>query len=202
MKELFDMGDKVEAVVLDIDTSKQLISLGVKQLQPNPWDGVCKKYKVGSVTRGRIVELKNFGAFVKLEEGIDGLIPISELTDSEIEKPEKVISVGDELDVKVLEVSPEEQRIALSRKAGTTQSFIAITYDGEEELSQVVKPNILFSCSVPAWNALKSSIEIREDVQKQALLPIKSNSEILKVLDLILSSALDKELSAFAVTRE
>ena len=110
-------GNEIEVVVLQIDAAERRVSLGLKQTQPDPWAEVPEKYKVGSVVRGRVVNLTSFGAFTKLEEGIEGLIHISELADRRIEKPEEIVSVGDELDLKVINLSPKDRRIGLSLKA-------------------------------------------------------------------------------------
>ena len=110
-------GSEIEVVVLQIDAAERRVSLGLKQTQPDPWAEVPEKYKVGSVVRGKVVNLTSFGAFTKLEEGIEGLIHISELADRRIEKPEEIISVGDELDLKVINLSPKDRRIGLSLKA-------------------------------------------------------------------------------------
>ncbi len=116
-QEFLKEGDEVEVVVLQIDASERRVSLGLKQTQPDPWDEVPEKYKVGSVVRGKIVNLTSFGAFTKLEEGIDGLIHISEIADRRIERPEEIVSVGDEIDVKVINLDPKGRRIGLSLKA-------------------------------------------------------------------------------------
>ena len=110
-------GSEIEVIVLQIDAAERRVSLGLKQTQPDPWEEVPEKYKVGSVVRGKVVNLTSFGAFTKLEEGIEGLIHISELADRRIEKPEEIVSVGDELDLKVINLSPKDRRIGLSLKA-------------------------------------------------------------------------------------
>ena len=115
--EALKEGSEIEVVVLQIDASERRVSLGLKQTQPDPWEEVPEKYKVGSVVRGKVVNLTSFGAFTKLEEGIEGLIHISELADRRIEKPEEIVSVGDELDLKVINLSPKDRRIGLSLKA-------------------------------------------------------------------------------------
>ena len=115
--ETLKEGSEIEVVVLQIDASERRVSLGLKQTQPDPWAEVPEKYKVGSVVRGKVVNLTSFGAFTKLEEGIEGLIHISELADRRIEKPEEIVSVGDELDLKVINLSPKDRRIGLSLKA-------------------------------------------------------------------------------------
>ncbi|MYA58220.1 S1 RNA-binding domain-containing protein [Candidatus Poribacteria bacterium] len=200
-RELLKKGDKIETEVLRIDVSKQLILLGHKQTQPDPWDEVPEKYSVGSVVRGQIVDLTDFGAFVEIEKGVEGLIRISELTDQEIEKPEEVVSIDEELDVKVISISPKDRKIRLSIKAITAENLTAITYNGEKELPQVVEPDILFACSAMGWKTLRGYIQIREDVKRQSLSPIKSRKKTLKVLDSFLTSAREKKVSSFAVTR-
>ena len=115
--EALKEGSEIEVVVLQIDAAERRVSLGLKQTQPDPWEEVPEKYKVGSVVRGTIVNLTSFGAFTKLEEGIEGLIHISELSDRRIEKPEEVVTVGDELDLKVINLFPKDRRIGLSLKA-------------------------------------------------------------------------------------
>ena len=115
--EALKEGSEIEVVVLQIDAAERRVSLGLKQTQPDPWEGVPEKYKVGSVVRGKVVNLTSFGAFTKLEEGIEGLIHISELAERRIEKPEEIVSVGDELDLKVINLSPKDRRIGLSLKA-------------------------------------------------------------------------------------
>ncbi len=126
-------GNEIEVVVLQIDAAERRVSLGLKQTQPDPWEEVPEKYKVGSVVRGTVVNLTSFGAFTKLEEGIEGLIHISELADRRIEKPEEIVSVGDELDLKVINLSPKDRRIGLSLKALLAEQERAAAPEEEEE---------------------------------------------------------------------
>ena len=125
-------GSEIEVVVLQIDAAERRVSLGLKQIQPDPWAEVPEKYKVGSVVRGKIVNLTSFGAFTKLEEGIEGLIHISELADRRIEKPEEVVSVGDELDLKVINLTPKDRRIGLSLKALLVEQERAVSTEEEQ----------------------------------------------------------------------
>ncbi|MYC77694.1 30S ribosomal protein S1 [Candidatus Poribacteria bacterium] len=125
-------GSEIEVVVLQIDAAERRVSLGLKQTQPDPWAEVPEKYKVGSVVRGTVVNLTSFGAFTKLEEGIEGLIHISELADRRIEKPEEVVSVGDELDLKVINLSPKDRRIGLSLKALLAEQERAVATEEEQ----------------------------------------------------------------------
>ena len=131
--EALKEGSEIEVVVLQIDAAERRVSLGLKQTQPDPWEHVPEKYKVGSVVRGKVVNLTSFGAFTKLEEGIEGLIHISELADRRIEKPEEIVSVGDELDLKVINLSPKDRRIGLSLKALLAEQERAAAPDEAEK---------------------------------------------------------------------
>ena len=132
-QDMLKEGDEVEVVVLQIDASERRVSLGLKQTQPDPWDEVPEKYKVGSIVRGQVVNLTSFGAFTKLEEGIDGLIHISEIADRRIERPEEIVKVGDELDVKVINLDPKGRRIGLSLKAAIADQERASTPPEERQ---------------------------------------------------------------------
>jgi len=114
--EVVEAGDELEVMVLRIDRENEKISLGLKQVVPNPWDTVKEKYPVGNIIKARVVRLAPFGAFVELEPGVEGLIHISHLADHHVAKPDEVISEGEEVEVKVLSVNPEEKRIRLSIK--------------------------------------------------------------------------------------
>ncbi|NOZ03922.1 MAG: 30S ribosomal protein S1 [FCB group bacterium] len=115
--ELYSMGDELEAMVLSIDTEERKISLGVKQLQPDPWDKIEEKYMVGSVYKGKVINLTQFGAFVELEEGIDGLIHVSDLSWTKVVRhPKEILEKGQEVEVRVLEVSRDSRRISLGLK--------------------------------------------------------------------------------------
>ena len=133
-------GSEIEVVVLQIDAAERRVSLGLKQTQPDPWAEVPEKYKVGSVVRGKVVNLTSFGAFTKLEEGIEGLIHISELADRRIEKPEEVVSVGDELDLKVINLSPKDRRIGLSLKALLVEQERAVVTEEQPTRTRSERP--------------------------------------------------------------
>ncbi|NLF29454.1 MAG: S1 RNA-binding domain-containing protein [Planctomycetes bacterium] len=110
-------GQQVQVAILKIDRERDRISLGLKQVKPDPWEGAQTKWVVDDIVSGRVVRLADFGAFVELEEGIDGLIPISELTfERRVKHPSDVVKVGDVVRVRVLKVEPERKRISLSLK--------------------------------------------------------------------------------------
>lgn len=111
-------GQEVTVKVLRLDRERGRISLGLKQVQPNPWDDIDKAYPEGSIVKGKVVRLATFGAFVELAPGIDGLIHVSQLSDDHVTRPGEVVSIGDEVRVKILRVDPDQQRISLSLREG------------------------------------------------------------------------------------
>jgi len=115
--DIFTVGDMIDAVVLSVDAENHKISLGVKQLQPDPWTTISEKYLVGSVHEGTVRNLAQFGAFVELEEGIDGLVHISDLSwTSKVRHPKEIVERGDKINVKILDISEGERKISLGIK--------------------------------------------------------------------------------------
>jgi small subunit ribosomal protein S1 len=115
--EKFKKGDEVDAVVLKIDRENEKFSLGIKQLQPNPWDDIQKRYPTGSEVTGPVTSVTDFGAFVQLEEGIEGLVYAAELSAEKSGKPAELVQPGETLTALVTRVDPMEQKISLSVKA-------------------------------------------------------------------------------------
>ena len=114
--DVVKVGDQIEVYVLSADKEKGKISLSLKKLLQNPWEIVKERYTVGTTVHGKVVRIAPFGAFIALEDGVDGLVHISQISWDHIEKVEDALSVGDEVDVKVLEVDDERKRISLSIK--------------------------------------------------------------------------------------
>jgi len=115
--EILKKGESVKSVVLSVDQEKQRIALGLKQMQEDPWTTVIPaNYRPGMVVKGHVTKIANFGVFVELEPGLEGLLHISEISDQKIEKPEDQLKVGQELDVKILRVDGDERKIGLSLK--------------------------------------------------------------------------------------
>lgn len=115
--EVLKEGDQVEVVVLSLDREKQKIGLGMRQLARNPWADVEARYATGTNVTGKVTRLADFGAFVELEQGVEGMVHISELDHQRVRRVNDVLSVGQEVQVQVLEVAPDRQRISLSLKA-------------------------------------------------------------------------------------
>jgi len=117
--ECLQKGQEVDAVVLDVNTKEQRISLGLKQAQTDPWSEISTRYQVGSVVKGKVSKIASFGAFVELEDGVDGLVHISQISDQRIEKVKDALDVGQEVEARVIRVDRAERRIGLSIRAMT-----------------------------------------------------------------------------------
>lgn len=115
--ELVSLDQKLKVMVLDFNEAKDRISLGLKQLQPHPWENVKNKYKVGDVVKGKVVNISDYGAFVELEKGVEGLIHISEMSWTQhIKHPSQILSVGETVEAKILSIDFEERKISLGLK--------------------------------------------------------------------------------------
>jgi len=115
--EMLKKGDELEAVVIDIDKANQRISLGIKQLDTDPWKEIDTRFRIGDLVKGTVSKLTNFGAFVQLQDDIDGLVHISQISEDRIEKVKDVLKVGQEVEARVIKVDKAERRIGLSIKA-------------------------------------------------------------------------------------
>ena len=115
--EMFQKGDEVEAVVLGIDVENERISLGVKQLAEDPWQGMHQRYPVGAKVKGKITSVTDFGVFMEVEEGIEGLIHVSQLSTERVEKPQSMFTPGQEIEAEVMAIDARDRKIALSIKA-------------------------------------------------------------------------------------
>jgi small subunit ribosomal protein S1 len=115
--EVLEKGQRVTCQVLNVDQDRKRIALGLKQLREDPWEtDIPNRYEPGDVVKGKVTKLTNFGVFVELEPGLEGLLHISELADHKVDSPEEVVKVGDEIEVKILRVDRAERKIGLSRK--------------------------------------------------------------------------------------
>ncbi len=115
--EVLEIGKQSEFKILKIDVENKKVSVGYKQLQPKPWDTVAERYNVGDVIKGKVVRLVNFGAFVEVEKGIDGLVHVSQISNEWLENPVTALQVGQEIDAKILDINVEKEKMTLSIKA-------------------------------------------------------------------------------------
>src|SRR5437762_2295304 len=125
--EMVQIGNEVEVKVLDIDWQRERISLGLKQLHPYPWKDVAEKYPVGTRVQGKVVSITNYGAFIELEPGIEGLVHISEMSwTRNVRHPSKLVSIGETIEAVVLKVDPNEEKISLGMKQTEEDPWLKI----------------------------------------------------------------------------
>ncbi|MDA1139278.1 MAG: S1 RNA-binding domain-containing protein, partial [Planctomycetota bacterium] len=139
--EVLKKGQMIDAIILKVEKDRKRIALGLKQLEENPWDSyIPDNYSVGQIVAGRVTKITNFGVFVQLEAGLEGLLHISELSDGKIVNPEDIVKIGDELDVKVIKLDVDGSKIGLSLRQvsggqprqGTPSVFPEDVDQGEE----------------------------------------------------------------------
>jgi len=114
--EVLSVGDEIDVFVLNVEPDRQRIGLSLKRLQPEPWSQVQETYVLDQVVNGTVTKLTSFGAFVKLDDNIEGLIHISELADRHVNHPKEVLKEGEEISVRIIRIDPERKRIGLSLK--------------------------------------------------------------------------------------
>ena len=137
--EVLQKGQQVKCRVLSVDQNRRRIALGMKQLDDDPWNtSIPEKYKPGQLVRGKVTKITNFGVFVGLEDNLEGLLHISELSDNKVENPEELVKVGDEIEIKVLRVDSDERKIGLSRRrVDWTEEQIRNEAEKEQQQQQV-----------------------------------------------------------------
>jgi len=135
--EVLKKGDDVEAVVIDIDKQNQRISLGIKQLEDDPWKIIDQRYKIGDLVQGKVTKLASFGAFVQLADDIDGLVHISQLSEERVDKVKDILKIGQDVEARVIKVDRTERRIGLSIKAA---NYSDEEIKRESEAFESIKP--------------------------------------------------------------
>jgi small subunit ribosomal protein S1 len=130
--EIVSEGSVIEVEVLQVDPDKRRMSLGMRQIQDNPWDGAASRYQPESVVKGKVTRLADFGAFIEVEPGIEGLVHISELADRRVNRVSEIVEQDQEVQVRVLSVDPDSQRMSLSLKGVTTSAEAVFKADEAE----------------------------------------------------------------------
>jgi small subunit ribosomal protein S1 len=135
--EILKKGDEVDAVVLEVDPDNQRISLGLKQAQEDPWTTIAARYKIGQLVKGKVTKLASFGAFVEIEEGVDGLVHISQISEERVEKVRDILKVGQEVQARIVRIDAVERKIGLSIKAANVpdEEFVV-----KEEMLEGLRP--------------------------------------------------------------
>jgi small subunit ribosomal protein S1 len=163
--KVVNVGDAVEAVILDVDTENKRISLGMKQTEDNPWDVLKERYPVGTVVRGKIRNITNFGLFVGIEEGIDGLVHVSDLSwSNKIKNPADHFQKGDEIEAVVLHIDSEKERFSLGVKQLTRDPWDAVEekYPPGSVVPGKVTKILDFGAIVEIEDAIEGLIHISE----------------------------------------
>jgi len=152
------VGDIVEAVVLDMNKDSRKISLGLKQTEPNPWEKIAEKYEIGSITEGKVRNITSFGAFVEIEDGIDGLIHVSDISYTKrINHPSEVLKKGELVKARILNIDPESQQISLGLKQ--------LTSDAWDTFFESHQPGELIEGKVTRITTFGAFVEVAVDVE-------------------------------------
>ena len=176
--DILEIGQELEAVVLGINTEEQKISLGVRQLEPNPWDDVENRYPIGSTIKGEVRNLTPYGAFIELEDGIDGMVHVSDLSwTRKVNHPSEILTKGNELDAVVLEIDKENQRISLGVKQLETDPWEAI--GGNFNVGDLVKGTVAKIATFGAF------VQLEGDVDGLVHISQLSEEHVTKVKDVI-----------------
>jgi small subunit ribosomal protein S1 len=189
--ELFSISDQIKVKVLNFDIEKERVSLGMKQLTPDPWTLAATKYPVGSRVNGKVVSLTDYGAFVELEEGIEGLIHVSEMSwTRKIRHPSKVVSVGEQVDAIVLDIKPDNRRISLGMKqvAPNPWDMVSEKYPIGTTIEGKIKNITDFGLFVGIDEGIDGLVHISDISWTKR---IKHPSEIYKKGDLVQAIVLD-----------
>ena len=156
--EILKVGQELDAVVLGIQKDEQKISLGIRQLEPNPWEMVRHNYPIGARVRGKVRNMTTYGAFIELEEGIDGMVHVSDMSwTRKINHPSELLKKGDEVDAIVLDVDPQQQRISLGMKQLATDPWTDI--DAYFRIGDVVQGTVTKITSFGAFVELANGID-------------------------------------------
>ncbi|MBD3413624.1 MAG: 30S ribosomal protein S1 [Candidatus Aminicenantes bacterium] len=194
--ELFDIGQKIEVVILDFDEKEEKISLGYKQLTKDPWENIEEKYSEGQKITGKVVNLTDFGAFVELEKGVEGLVHVSDLTWSrKTIHPKKILSPGEEVTVTILDIDSDEKRISLGLKQ--VQPHPLETLQDKYGIGKQVEGKITNITSFGAFMEVEKGVEGLIHISDISWKKINHPSDVLSVGDeikaVILNIDVDKE---------
>ena len=156
--KLVNVGDQVDCVVLSVNPQERRISLGMRQLAPNPWDALHDKYPVGATVEGRVRNLTDFGAFIEIEDGIDGLVHVSNLSwTKRVKHPSEVLKKGDRVKAIVLAIEPDKRRLSLGVKQ--LQPDVWETFFEQHHVGDVVHGKVLRVASFGAFVEIAEGIE-------------------------------------------
>jgi small subunit ribosomal protein S1 len=181
--EMVSIGDMVEVVVLDINEDKQELSLGMKQTEENPWTKVEEKYPVGTVIKGKVRNMTGYGAFIELEEGIDGLLHISDMSwTKKITHPSSMLKKGDEIEAIVLSVDQERKRVALGLKQ-LSEDMWATDIPEKYKIGDIISGEVTKLTNFGAFVELEDDLEGLLHISEMAENKVEKPEEIVNVGD-------------------
>lgn len=177
-KEILRVGQKIKAVVIKYERDKEKIALGLKQLKEDPWNLVYEKYPPGKKVKGKVVSIVSFGAFVELEEGVEGLLHITEMSWKKIKNPKEVLDVGDEVEVVVLDVNLDQKRISLSLKqvGENPWNTLAQRYKVGDRIKGKIRNITDFGAFVEVEEGVEGLVHLSDITRK----PLNHPSELLQ----------------------
>lgn len=177
--QILSVGEKVEVVVLDVNLEKQVVSFGLKQKTPNPWDRIEEKYPIGSVVEGKVVNVTDYGAFIKLEEGVEGLLHISEFSwTGRIKNPSEIVAPGDTIKVKVIDIKKDEQKISFSLRQLEPNPWPEIVK--KYPIGSIVTGRVYHITDFGAFVEIEKGIDGLLHISNISDTPIKHPSEVLR----------------------
>ena len=168
VSEVLNTGESVIVTVIEINPEKNKISLSLKDINNNPWNSVAEKYPIGSLVEGKVVRMAAFGAFVSLEDGIDGLVHVSQIAEKHVAKPEDELSVGQVITVKVTDVDVENKKISLSKKQADAPQYEDDDYDDDYEDDDYDDEYYDENDEPEAGEATEEIKELKEEVEAAA----------------------------------
>ncbi|HOK81035.1 MAG TPA: S1 RNA-binding domain-containing protein, partial [bacterium] len=177
--QMISVGEEIEVVVLDVNMEKQVVSFGLKQRTKNPWDEVEAKYPVGAIVEGKVVNITDYGAFVKLEDGIEGLLHISEFSwTGRVRHPSDVVAMGDAMKLKVIDIKKDEQKISFSLRQMEQNPWPEIVK--KYPVGSVVKGKVYHITDFGAFVEIEKGIDGLLHISNISDAQIKHPSEVLR----------------------
>lgn len=177
--QMLSVGDETEVVVLEVNLDKQVVSFGLKQKSPNPWDEVENKFPLGALVEGKVVNITDYGAFIKLEDGIEGLLHISELSwTGRIRHPSEIVAMGDSLKLKVIDIKKDEQKISFSLRELEPNPWPEIAQKFPQ--GSVVKGKVYHITDFGAFVEIDKGVDGLLHISNMSEKQLKHPSEILR----------------------
>lgn len=177
--QMLSVGEDIEVMVLDVNLEKQVVSFGLKQRTKNPWDDVEAKYPIGSIVEGKVVNITDYGAFIKLEDGIEGLLHISEFSwTGRVRHPSDVVAMGDSISLKVIDIKKEEQKISFSLRQMEPNPWPEIVK--KYPVGLVVKGKVYHITDFGAFVELEKGVDGLLHISNISDTPIKHPSDVLR----------------------